>query len=143
MKKWMSLVLLLCMTAAYSQPAAKPQRFSAEDYLQKSRRQKTIGFVLLVTGGAAMAPSVPFFIKASGDRSLNGLDVVGVALLFGGGGTLLTLTSIPLFAASGKNKRKAAALSGHINVEMGTWPLPAGAGVQMLPSLSLRLQLSR
>ncbi len=67
-----------------------------EELLSKSKTQKTIGFTLLGAGITTLA------IASTGN-----IDFSTLGLLVGVGG-VATLSSIPLFIASKRNKNKAA-----------------------------------
>ena len=73
----------------------KTVNLTGEAYLKKSKTQKTVGFVLIGAGLAAIAA----VIDGNSSFSTTGafVGVSGIAIL----------GSIPFFIASGKNKRKA------------------------------------
>jgi uncharacterized membrane protein YebE (DUF533 family) len=68
---------------------------SAAQYLKKSKSQKTAAFILLGAGAVA------FIVVSPGNLSF---EASGNLIVAGG---LAALGSIPLFIASGKNKRKS------------------------------------
>ena len=78
------------------------------DYLAKSKSQKTAAFILLGIGVTTLT------IAAVGDL---GFDALGAVVVVGG---VATVASIPLFIASGKNKRKAMKASAFIKMEKAT-----------------------
>ena len=75
------------------------------DYLVKSKSQKTAAFILLGIGVTTLT------IAAVGDLDF---DALGAVVIVGG---VATIASIPLFIASGKNKRKAMKASAFIRME--------------------------
>ncbi|HEX6169067.1 MAG TPA: hypothetical protein VFZ33_05195 [Chitinophagaceae bacterium] len=75
------------------------------DYLAKSKSQKTAAFILLGIGVTTLT------IAAVGDLDF---DALGAVVVVGG---VATVASIPLFIASGKNKRKAMKASAFIKLE--------------------------
>ena len=85
------------------------------DYMQKSKNQKTAAWILL--GGGAALIGTGFIVgdgkEASFDDAATGAVVAGVGLLS-------AIGSIPLFIASGKNKRKAMNMSTVIKMEKAT-----------------------
>jgi hypothetical protein len=94
---------------------ATAQEMGKQDYLEKSRKQKTAGFIML-GGGTLLATSgiilfsenfVLFGASEAEDRALG----VGSAMFLVGG--LAALGSIPLFISSSANATKAAQLSFH------------------------------
>ena len=118
MKKSILYFLLLALPAASfcqktndSIPAVKT------DYLLKSKNQKTAAWVLL--GGGTALIGLGFLI---GDSKNATFDDAGTGVVLGGIGFLSAVGSIPLFIASGKNKRKAMKASAFIKLE--TVPLP-------------------
>ena len=86
-------------------------------YLVKSKNQKTAAWVLL--GGGTALIGIGFLI---GDNKNSTFDDAATGALLAGIGVLSTIGSIPLFIASGKNKRKAMNASAFIKLE--TVPLP-------------------
>lgn len=97
--------LLVLVTVTFSQQA-KPSAAKKQDYLQKSKNQKTAAWVLL--GGGTVLIGTGFLI---GDRKESSFDDAATGVIVGGLGLLATIGSIPLFIASGKNKRKALSVS--------------------------------
>lgn len=121
MKKTICIALLMVMIiSAFAQQT---------DYLQKSKNQKTAGFILLGTGVTAFA------IAAPGNVSFDILPV----LVIGGG--MATLGSIPLFIASGKNKRKAKAATSFLKMETTPVIQHASFVSRSYPALSVKIRL--
>jgi len=92
-------VISFCQKTNDSVPVVKT------DYLTKSKSQKTAAFILLGIGVTTLT------IAAVGDLDL---DVLGTVVIVGG---VATIASIPLFIASGKNKRRAMKASAFIKME--------------------------
>ena len=92
-------VISFCQKKNDSVPVVKT------DYLAKSKSQKTAAFILLGIGVTTLT------IAAVGDLDL---DVLGTVVIVGG---VATIASIPLFIASGKNKRRAMKASAFIKME--------------------------
>ena len=92
-------VISFCQKTNDSVPVVKT------DYLAKSKSQKTAAFILLGIGVTTLT------IAAVGDLDL---DVLGTVVIVGG---VATIASIPLFIASGKNKRRAMKASAFIKME--------------------------
>jgi hypothetical protein len=120
------LVLADSLPAQVTEPAAPMTR---ADYLKKSKGQKTAGFIFLGIGATCIA------IAAPGETSFDLLPVLVI------GGAASVITSIPLFLAAGKNKRKANAMSAGIRIE--TQPvMQNGTTVRTpYPAVSIRLAL--
>lgn len=78
-------------------------------YLQKSKNQKTTGWILL-SGGAAITIIGVIGFSSSFDiwDDSSGTDIYGYMFV---GGPIVCLSSIPLFISSASNARKAATIS--------------------------------
>jgi len=81
-------------------------------YLVKSKNQKTAAWVLL--GGGTALIGVGFLI---GDNKNSTFDDAATGAVLGVIGFLSAVGSIPLFIASGKNKRKAMKATTFIKME--------------------------
>ena len=97
------LMLLILSIAVFSQETTSSQSLTKEDYLTKSRHQKTAAWILL-GGGVAM-----FAIAAPGNVSFDALGVLVVV------GTVATLSSIPLFIARDATKERQGTLQHILN----------------------------
>ena len=101
-------IILILTVLMSSQLNAAAQEMSKNDYLEKSRRQKMAGYIML-GGGLAMATagSVLFsenFILFGASDSEEQATGVGVAMVIAGG--IAAAGSIPIFMSSAKNKKK-------------------------------------
>lgn len=139
MKKMIFFVTLLIMSASsFSQQTNSHPSLTKQDYLQKSKNQKTTAWVLL--GGGAVLILVGDLIGNSKESSFSD---AGTGVVIAGAGVLSMLGSIPLFIASGKNKRKAMSMS--FKNEMGPSRLLSGQKSsfvnRLVPSLSLKISL--
>ena len=128
MKKILLFIMLLIMSvAAFSQETKPSPTLTKQEYIQKSKNQKTTAFILLGVGATAIA------IAAPGNVSL---DLLPVLVIVGG---VAAIVSIPLFIASARNKRKGMSLS-FKNV-----PAPQiqkrSFVYQTVPSLTLKINL--
>ena len=144
MKKIILFSLLLILSAAsFSQQTknVKPQ-LTKTDYLQKSKNQKTTAWVLLGGGTAIAVIGATIPRKEVPDLWTLGLTtttVGGEALYVLGG--LAALSSIPLFIASAKNKRKAMEVSTFIKIENTRVFQQASFVSRSYPALSLKINL--
>ncbi|HMK26943.1 MAG TPA: hypothetical protein VK483_13010 [Chitinophagaceae bacterium] len=151
MNKIILFILLLTMSATlFSQQTNTLPALTKQDYLRKSKNQKTAAWIL-VAGGAAMivtggvvwsneinkkAETDPFGAWADMYTTTSG-DWIAVA------GVVAAAGSIPLFIAASKNKRKAMSLS----FKKETVPSRLLSGQkgsfvnQSIPSLSLKINL--
>jgi hypothetical protein len=132
MKKTMIVSLMIVLSlACFSQRNVMTGDF----YLQKSKNQKTAAYITLGCGAATMIPGLillnqtePGWEHVDWNKALG-----GSALVIAGAGFLTS--SIILFAASARNKRKARMVSVYINkpvlVNTGAWKktLPYSIGI--------------
>ena len=102
-------VISFCQKTSDTVPSIKT------DYLVKSKNQKTAAWVLL--GGGTALIGIGFLI---GDSKNSTFDDAATGAVLGGIGLLSTIGSIPLFIASGKNKRKA--MKAFTSIKMETVP---------------------
>jgi hypothetical protein len=100
-----ALLQLFYFIPTFSQTTGAPAPLTRADYLAKSKRQKTTGFILL-GAGVTLIP-----ILAPGNTDL---DAVGILAPAAG---VCILGSIPFFIASGKNKKRAMNASAGIEME--------------------------
>ena len=106
MKNFLLVIcLFIVVSGSYAQQTEPSPVMTREDYLKKSKSQKTTGFILLGIGAACLG------IAAPGDVSFDALPVLVI------GGSVAVLSSIPLFIASGKKKRKAMNMSASIDLQ--------------------------
>jgi hypothetical protein len=107
------------------------QTLTREDYLLKSKRQKTIGHVLF-TGGALMftAGAIILFGDPGNEAS--------VPLM--GFGLLTDLASVPFYISSGINARKSAKLS--LTYQHLSIPQNNGQAFNRMPMLTVRIPLN-
>ena len=110
---------LYLAASGFSQPTPPPQPLTKQDYLQKSKSRKVAGFILLGVGATLIG------IAAPGNVSFDLLPVLAI----GGGGAVLG--SIPLFIASGRNKRKAASITSYFSLQQN--PLAAHTALPRPP----------
>src|SRR6188508_2002901 len=123
MKKSILYFLLLALPAvSFCQKTNDTIPAVKTDYLLKSKNQKTAAWVLL--GGGTALIGVGFLI---GDSKNSTFDDAATGAVLGGIGFLSAIGSIPLFIASGKNKRKAMQATTFIKME----------NVRMIPNQSL------
>jgi hypothetical protein len=130
MKKIIAFSLLLILFASsFSQEAQPAAPLTRADYLKKSKTQKTVAFIFLGAG------ALTIISVSGGNTDFNTLGPLVVL------GSVLTLSSIPLFIASGRNKRKAANASLGIKFEKKPMMQQTAISFQSLPALSFKLRL--
>ena len=99
MKKIILFATFLILSASsFSQQTNSHPSLTKQDYLQKSKNQKTTAWVLL--GGGAALILVGDLI---GNQKESTLGDAGTGVVIAGAGVLSMLGSIPFFIASGKN----------------------------------------
>ena len=102
------------------------QPMTRNDYLVKSKNQKLAGFIML---GAGLAS---FIIVAPGNASFS---KTGTFVVIGG---LAVIGSIPLFIASGRNKRKSKSATAFFNLKSQMSNPFAHNKAKSFPDLSLK-----
>jgi 4-amino-4-deoxy-L-arabinose transferase-like glycosyltransferase len=138
-------LLLLCIASGVFCQAKTKAGLSTDEYLQKSKRQKTIGWVLLA-GGAALLTTGTLIPEGEvtgtyvypdwSDKHKN--DGLKAALSLPG--ILAMLGSVPFFIASSKNKDRAAAT---VSIEHQKILLPQQSAfvARIQPALTLKIRL--
>jgi hypothetical protein len=142
MKKQIILLLLLSVSAAsYSQPINTSTSPVKADYLQKSKKQKTIAWVLAGAGAGLVVVSFATFSKEDFANTIflqdaRAANTSATLLIIGG---ITTLSSIPLFIAAGRNKRKGMSLS--LKNETAPQLQNNSFVYKPIPSLTLKINL--
>lgn len=149
MKKIIVIALLFVFaTTSFCQQKNQKQALTQTDYLKKSKKQKKAGSILLA-GGAGLI--ITAFIIPRGKLVYDGICVFqycsdkykndGIKSAFFIAGGIAELSSIPLFIASGKNKKKAKTVSAFINMEKASVLQQTAVRNQSFPSLGLKISL--
>ena len=113
MKKIMVYFLMLVVPAiSFCQQTNDSIPVVKTDYMAKSKNQKTAAWVLL--GGGTVLIGTGFLV---GDNKNASFDDAATGAVLAGIGVLSAIGSIPLFIASGKNKRRAMNASAFIKME--------------------------
>jgi hypothetical protein len=153
MKKTILYTMLLVFPAAtFCQSISNNLPTVKTDYLKKSKNQKTAAWILL-GGGFALSTTSALIgaSKASEDLEygLGGFLVgqpapennyTGESILLVTG-TAAMLGSIPLFIASGKNKRKAMKMTTSVKMENATIIQNLSFVQRSYPAISLKINL--
>lgn len=142
MKKIFISMLFISICISTSAQLTEPvHKLTKQDYLQKSKNQKTTGRVLLVGGTAMIVAGVVVGATAE--------EPTGVLQIFSKGqaigfylftvGAVVDLTSIPFFISSSRNARKAAAIT------LSNQPIDIlnsqSFVVKSIPSVTLKIKL--
>jgi hypothetical protein len=123
------LIVFILPATSFCQKTTDSVPVVKTDYLAKSKSQKTAAFILLGIGATTLT------IAAVGDLDL---DVLGAVVVVGGAATI---ASIPLFLASGKNKRKARNMTTNIKMEKSTIFEKQSFVQRSYPALSFNIKL--
>ena len=128
MKKFIICTILsisiVCNSCAQDNDYQKP--VTREDYLKTSKGQKTAGFIFLGAGVGSV-------LLSQRADSFTGTGILEIA------GVLSALSSIPLFIAGGKNKRRAFLLPATQKTALG---LPPNMG-KSVTGLTLNIPLGK
>ena len=114
-------ILLIIVITGYTQEIKPRTFFTKQDYLRKSKQQKIVAWVLAGSGSAlSIIGGLKFLEEAVKVRNsvipLPGQPIpdeakvngAGILILIGGAAII---SSVPLFVASGKNKKRAAVVT--------------------------------
>jgi hypothetical protein len=135
MKKFIICALLMGMAAtSFCQETNPTQPRTKQDYLKKSKDQKTAAWVLL--GGGTVMIGTGFLIGA---RKESSFDDAATGAIIAVVGVFSAIGSIPLFIASGRNKRKGMSVS--FKNEQAPQFFKNSFVYRSVPSLSLKIQL--
>jgi len=132
-KLFICAILLMMTTGSFCQQTDFSQSLTQKDYLQKSKKQKTAAWILLGGGFAVGVGAILLDVNSDWDKSEDPY-LVGMAI-----GGVSMLGSIPLFIASGRNKRKAMNASTYFEILENPIPTNTGLSFQSTPTLSLKL----
>jgi len=117
------------------QQTSSPQMFTQEEYLKKSKRQKTTAWILLGGGVATSIIGLSQINLAGSDEQIN--NTPGTILFFTG--LAATITSIPFFSASKKNRKKAVAVSSNIELNHSNLGIAQTLFKSVYPSLRVKV----
>ena len=120
---------LLLFNFVFSQPKAK------QNFLERSKNQKTTAWILLGTGVAAIITGAIIDNSVKEDKQSYTGGFIEV------GGIICTLTSIPFFISSSKNKKRAIKLT--FNNRRILLPQNNSFVTRVHPSISLCIPLNR
>ena len=133
--------LLALATASFEQQTAPKQHWTETDYYKKSKHQKTAAWVFTGAGSAILLTTL--FVEAfSTAVTLGESKATGTTLPYVIGGACVA-TGVVFFFASGKNKKKAKAVSVFMNIERVPVLQAAEISNQSFPVLGLRISLSK
>lgn len=148
MKTHIALAFLISALLVSTPFIASAQEMTKQDYLEKSRKQKNTGFILLGGGTAFVGVgaiviatnTVSYTITCIGlncsQAAGNGVEAGGVMILIG---ALSAAASIPHFISAGNNRKKAAEMS--FSNEPIYVPKYAGNLPRAVPSITLKIRI--
>jgi len=130
----MLAMLLIIGAATFCQQTNSSPALTKQDYLQKGKHQKTGAWILLGGGSALAITGLLINNQASFDNA-------GTTAIVAGVGVLSMIGSIPLFIASGRNKRKAMTASTFFKIETVPVIQHANFARKSYPALSVKINL--
>lgn len=131
------LTILLFIVKSFSQTQTS-LALSKDYYLQKSKGQKTIGWILLGTGlGIAATGGIVQLMHEGKSNGGFDFDFTGAYIAIGGG--VVSLLSIPFFISSSINKRKAASIT--ISNQNIFLPQQNSFALKTQPTIILKIRL--
>jgi hypothetical protein len=148
MKTHLALAFLISAMWAVAPFIASAQEMTKQDYLEKSRKQKNTGFILLGGGAALFAVGTIVSVNSGvnyatsclgancSSSAEDGFTAGGVMMLVG---ALSAVGSIPLFISAGNNRKKATQMS--FSNEPVYVPKYAGNLPRAVPSITLKIRI--
>jgi hypothetical protein len=135
------VIIVLSITNYHAAAQAGTNNLKSKDYyLQKSKSQKTTAWIFIGAGAAAVIAgtivAATLEEEDNFDEGINKLATGGYLMAAGG---VSCLISIPFFVSSGKNKRRALALSSGFQ----QIPMPANGTTIKQPAINIRITLGR
>lgn len=140
MKKLAALFLLITVTIVTFSQQTSPVPLRQQDYLQKSKNQKTWAWIVtgigagIVTVGLLTQDYIDAFSGIAEEKN-SASPVVYVA-----GGTFIA-SGIVLFVASSRNRKKAISSSGILKMEKTTLFEKHTAVINIYPAAGIRINL--
>ena len=137
MKKIIAYFLMLVLPViSFCQKTNDPVPVNKTGHLAKSKNQKTAAWILL--GGGTVLIGTGFLV---GDSKNSSFDDAATGAFLAGIGVLSAFGSIPLFIASGKNKRRAMKASAFIKMEKATIVEMQSFVQGSYPAIAFKIQL--
>jgi len=126
-------IFILCLSVganSFCQQADSIKTSASTNYLEKSKHQKTAAWVLL---GSGVALGVGGAIWAGSNFDSSGPDVLFVA------GAVAIVSSIPLFIAARRNKKKAMSTSANFQMQKIPTVQRGSFASKSYPALSIKM----
>lgn len=133
MRKFFICTILLFLTASsFCQQTDSSRSLTRQDYLKKSKNQKTTARILLWGGAAVAVGAIVFDATSDWDKSETPYIVAFSA------GCASMIGSIPLFVASKRNKKKGMNASTYFEIRKNPVATNTGLTFHSTPTLSLK-----
>ncbi|MBI5858928.1 MAG: hypothetical protein HZB42_14950 [Sphingobacteriales bacterium] len=148
MKKIIFFTMFLTLSAtSFSQQTNNGTSMAKQDYLQKSKNQKTLAWILISTGAVSSVTGLIIgnnnFYEEIGSVITTGRDdknyKTGEFLFYGG--FVLMGGSIPLFIAARKNGKRARAISTGFKMENASMLSTKGFTKKSYPAMAFTIKL--
>lgn len=144
-KAFIIFILFVLSVNSFGQQSNRDIAKTKQDYLQKSKDQKTLAWILLSTGAVSSATGLIIgnnnFYEELGSVITTGQDdkdyKAGEFLFYTG--LVLIGGSIPFFIAAGKNRKKAMNMS--FRFQPSPYPPVSGLAKKKIPALTLQVHL--
>jgi len=131
------VLLLLCQTV-FSQQQTPAPTLTKQEYLQKSKSQKTTAWILLGGGAALLVAGTAVFADDFNLSEKNSGTGGGVMMI---AGAAAAGASVPFFIASARNKGKASAMGAGIKLEQNLMIGQNGFVLRNYPAIMIRVVL--
>jgi hypothetical protein len=147
MKKQLVIILLLTVSAAtFGQTDTPSQTLTSTDYLQKSKKQNTAGWIFLGGGFSVAVAGIVVGITGTAEEiagiftgeESNTLET-GAVLCYVG--TAAMLGSIPFFIAASKNKRKSKEIALSLKLETRSMVYKSSIIQSGYPAITVKFRL--
>lgn len=135
-----SLLACVIFSKSFCQETQTTSPVNGQDYLQKSRNQKTGAWVLLGAGAALTAGGLIWFSNELDLFNSDNDSNEDIAVIVSGVGVAAMGGSIPLFIASARNKKKALQMNAGLRLEKRDLIKRDVIANQVYPALSFRIQ---
>jgi hypothetical protein len=133
---FIGILFMTTTGTSFCQQTKTSRQLTCEEYLTKSKNQKAAARTLLICGGVLII--VPVIIAIPGNVSFDTVDALAVIAGIGVGASL---ASIPLFIASGRNKKKAMNPSLCVKIENAASIEQAALYTHSYPAISFKINL--
>ncbi len=147
MKKQLIIILLLTISAkAFCQTDTPVQPFTSTDYLQKSKKQNTAGWIFLGGGFAVATAGIVVGVTGTAEEiagiftgeESNTLET-GAVLCYVG--TAAMLGSIPFFIAASRNKKKSKEIALSLKLETRSMVYKSSIIQSGYPAITVKFRL--